>query len=122
MLVRLSGNTYDVSARLWAFAGFFRFARPGSVRVDASSSVETLYVSAFENTNGTVSIPVINAAHFERDVDISLAGLRGLNKHSAVAYLADNNHNNAKVASYQIRGNTLQVSVPPRSMTTFFLE
>lgn len=94
------------------------------MRVDASSSVETLYVSAFENANGTVAIPVINAAHFERDVDIDigLLGLARLKKHTAAAYLADNSHNNAKVATYPLRGNTLQVSVPPRSMTTFFLE
>ncbi|KAL2020640.1 hypothetical protein VTK56DRAFT_8130 [Thermocarpiscus australiensis] len=121
VLIRLQGNSFDVSARLWAFAGYFRFARPGAVRIDATSSVETLYVSAFENTNGTVAIPVINAAHFERAVDIELAGCN-LNKHTAVAYLADNTHNNTKVASYQIHGSGFKVSVPPRSMTTFFLE
>ncbi|KAJ5832912.1 glycoside hydrolase family 5 protein [Penicillium riverlandense] len=61
-LVALQGDTYVVSSRLWEFASFFRFARPSSVRVDATSTVENVYVSAYVNKNGTVAIPVINAA------------------------------------------------------------
>lgn len=64
-LIRLQYDSFFVSRRLWAFAGYFRFARPGSVRVDAQSSVEEVYVSAYVNKNGTVAIPVINAAHFQ---------------------------------------------------------
>lgn len=52
-LIRLDGNNYEVSSRLWAFASYFRFSRPGSVRVDATSTVENVYVSAYENKNGT---------------------------------------------------------------------
>ncbi|KAF2110977.1 glycoside hydrolase superfamily [Lophiotrema nucula] len=121
VLVRLANNSFEVSRRLWAFAGYFRFARPGSVRIDASSSAETLYVSAFENTNGTVAIPVINAAHFQRDVQVHVNGCR-LGKGSVVAYLADNNHNNTVVGTYHVNGGMFQASVPPRSMTTFFLQ
>ena len=38
--------------------------RPGSVRVDAQSSApDEVYVSAYVNKNGSVALPVINAAH-----------------------------------------------------------
>jgi glucosylceramidase len=121
ILVRLANNSFEVSRRLWAFAGYFRFARPGSVRIEATSSAENLYVSAFENTNGTVAIPVINEAHFEREVEISLDGC-DLKKHMVTAYLADNEHNNTMVGTYQVNGSSFQASVAPRSMTTFFLE
>jgi O-glycosyl hydrolase len=122
VLIRLAGDTYQVSARLWAFAGFFRFARPGSVRVDATSSAENLYVSSFVNPNGTLAIPVINEAHFQRSVDISLTG-HTLNMKKATAYLADNTHNNTVVvATYTLNGTGLTASVPPRSMMTFFFE
>lgn len=121
ILVRLQGNSFEVSRRLWAFAGYFRFARPGAVRIDAISPAEDLKVTAFENTNGTVAIPVINEAHYERQVQISLAGLNST-KGLATAYLADNEHNNTMVGSYPVNGSMVLVSVPPRSMTTFFLE
>jgi glucosylceramidase len=121
ILVRLANDTFEVSRRLWAFAGYFRFARPGAVRIDATSSAENLYVSAFENINHTIAVPIINAAHFERKVAVNLEGC-ALNKSIATAYLADNEHNNSRVASYYLNGSTFQVSVPPRSLTTFFLE
>lgn len=121
ILVRLANDSFEVSRRLWAFAGYFRFARPGSVRIDASSSAENLLVTAFENINGTVAIPVINEARFERQVQISMDGCN-LQKRIATAYLADNHHNNTMIASYYVNGSSFLASVAPRSMTTFFLE
>jgi glucosylceramidase len=121
VLVRLANNSFEVSRRLWAFAGYFRFARPGSIRIDATSSADNLLVTAFENTNGTVAIPIINEAHFERQVQVQLAGCE-LKLGMATAYLADNDHNNTMVASYHVNGSSFLASVPPRSMTTFFLE
>lgn len=121
VLIRLGYDSIEVSRRLYAFAGFFRFARPGSVRIDANSTAETMYVSAFENTNGTLAIPVINAAHFERQVQVNVDGCQ-LKMGMATAYLADNDHNNTMVGSYHVNGSSFLASVPPRSMTTFFLE
>lgn len=123
MLIRLENDSFDVSRRLWAFAGFFRFARPGSVRVDAKSSSENMYVSAFINTNGTVAVPIINEAHYERSVAVNLTGceLKALKK--ATVYLADNEHNNTMpVDSFGLNGTMFVAKVPSRSMTTFFLE
>jgi glucosylceramidase len=98
-----------------------RLARPGSVRIDATSSAENLKVSAFKNINGTVAIPIINAAHFGREVAVQIRGC-DLEKGIATAYLADNEHNNSRIASYHLNGSSFQVSVEPRSLTTFFLE
>lgn len=86
-LIRLEYDEYFISARLWAFASYFRFARPGSVRVDAQTSIEEVYVSAYVNTNGTVAVPVVNAAHFAYDLSIDLLGV---NVTTATAYLTDN--------------------------------
>ncbi|KAI4908119.1 hypothetical protein J4E90_008743 [Alternaria incomplexa] len=121
ILVRLRGNTFEVSRRLWAFAGYFRFARPGSVRIDAISPAENLKVTAFENTNGTLAIPVINEAHYARQVEVSIKGCN-FTMGVANAYLADNEHNNTMVRTYGVNGSVFVASVPPRSMTTFFVE
>ena len=79
-----------MSARLWAFASYFRFAGPGAKRIAAHSDVENVYVSAYVNQNGSVAIPIINAAHFAYDVTVDLLGL---NVATATAYLTDNDHN-----------------------------
>ena len=118
-LIRLQYDEYFVSARLWAFASYFRFARPGSVRVDAQSSVEEVYVSAYVNTNGTVAVPVINAAHFAYDLTVDLVGT---NVTTATAYLTDNNHNVTMVSQVPLNGSIFQASVEPRAMKTFFLQ
>nr|OQO31692.1 hypothetical protein B0A51_01040 [Rachicladosporium sp. CCFEE 5018] len=118
-LIRLSYDSYYVSARLWAFASYFRFARPGAVRIDATSSAENVYSSAYVNKNGTVSIPVINAAHYAQNLSISLNGVRAK---TASAYLTDNNHNVSLVGHYAIHGNRLYANIEPRSMKTFYLE
>jgi glucosylceramidase len=119
-LIRLNGDSYNTSAHLWAFAGYFRFARPGSMRVDASSGAVDVYVSWFVNSNGTVAVPVVNAAHFAQSVKVDLRGLSRLTKGSA--YLTDNMHNVSLVDQFALRGNGFQAMVEARSMKTFFLE
>ncbi|KAL7893051.1 glycoside hydrolase family 5 protein [Trichoderma sp. SZMC 28014] len=118
-LIRLSGNAYEVSSRLWAFAQYFRFARPGAVRIDATSDVENVYVTAYVNKNGTVAIPVINAAHFPYDLTIDLEGIK---KTKLSEYLTDNTHNVTLQSRYKISGSSLKVTVEPRAMKTFWLE
>lgn len=119
-LIRLDGDSYYTSARLWAFASYFRFARPGSVRVDAISDAEDVYVSSFVNSNGTVAVPVVNAAHFAQNVMVDLSGLGALTRGSA--YLTDNNHNVSLVDQFGLQNNCFSAMVEPRSMKTFFLE
>lgn len=116
-LIRLDHDNYYVSGRLWAFASYFRFARPGSVRIEATSNVENVYISAFVNTNGTVAIPVINAAHFPYELTIDLTGI---NATMAEAYLTDNDHNVTMVGQIEVNG-TIQATIEPRAMKTFFL-
>ena len=116
-LIRLEYDNYYVSARLWAFASYFRFARPGSVRIEALSNAENVYVSAYVNTNGTMAIPVINGAHFPYQATINLNGIKAS---TATAYVTDNEHNVTMVGQNQI-GGALQVTVEPGAMKTFFL-
>ena len=117
-LIRLQYDDYFVSARLWAFAGYFRFARPGSVRIEATSNAENLYVTAFLNSNGTVAIPVVNTAHFVYEVEIDLGGL---SVNTARVFLTDNDHNVTDVGAIQLAGGMLKTMVEPRAMKTFFL-
>jgi hypothetical protein len=88
--------------------------------VDASSDAEDVYVSSFVNSNGTVAVPVVNAAHFAQSLIVDLVGLGRLTK--GTAYLTDNTHNVSLVNRFEVRGNAFKATVEPRSMKTFFLE
>lgn len=118
-LIRLQYDEYFVSARLWAFASYFRFARPGSVRIEAQSSVENVYVSAYVNKNGSVAVPVINAAHFAYQIHVDL---QGLNVSRATAYLTDTYHNVTNVGTTAVSGSHFTANVEPRAAKTFFLQ
>ncbi|OQV10963.1 hypothetical protein CLAIMM_14880 [Cladophialophora immunda] len=119
-LIRLDYDAYFVSARLWAFAAYFRFARPGAVRVGAASSAENVYVSAYVNANGTVAVPVINEAHFPYQLTVHLGG--GIDASTATAYLTDNQHNVTMVGQTPIGGGgVFEATIEPRAVKTFFL-
>ncbi|KAI6898131.1 glycoside hydrolase [Hortaea werneckii] len=119
VLIRLAGDDYYIAGRLWAFSSYYRFARPGATRVDASSNAEDVYVSSWINTNGTVSMPVINAAPLTYDLSVDLLGL---NVTKATAYLTDNTHNVTAMESFPINGSRFQATVEPRAMKVFFME
>lgn len=118
-LVMVTGSTYQVASRLWALAGYFRFARPGAVRVDAESNVVDLYVTAWVNTNGTIAIPVINVAHYTYTLDVQLSGT-GVTQ--GTAYLIDNEHNVTMDGQFTFSGGRFTAQIEPRAMKTFFLE
>lgn len=118
-LIRLQGDSYEVSSRLWAFASYFRFARPGSVRIGATSNVEDVYVSAYVNKNGTLAIPIINAGHYPYNVALHL---QGVNPKKGSAFLTDNHHNVTLVDEFELHGSTLEVVVEPRAVKTFWLQ
>jgi glucosylceramidase len=127
-LIRLQGNSYFIAARLWAFAGYFRFARPGATRVEASSNKEDMYVSAYVNKNGSLAVPIINAAHFPYTVDLDFQKIGGVNGEKSwkkvTAYLTDNSHNVSNVGEWAFGhdGARFQGTVEPRAMKTFFFE
>jgi hypothetical protein len=45
-LIEINGSTVATSGRLWAFANYSRFVRPGGVRIGASSANGSLEVAA----------------------------------------------------------------------------
>jgi glucuronoarabinoxylan endo-1,4-beta-xylanase len=60
-LVNVNRGTVTTSGRLWAFAGFSRFIRPGAVRIGTTTSAPGLEVSAFRNRDGSLAVVVLKA-------------------------------------------------------------
>ena len=77
-------------------------------------------MSSFVNGNGTVAVPVVNAAHFAQSVRVDLRGLGKLTRGSA--YLTDNAHNVSLVERFEVQGGGFEAVVEARSLKTFFLE
>jgi hypothetical protein len=118
-LIEISGTTVTPSSRLWAFAQWSRFVRPGAVRVGTSGSGTGLQFAAFKNTDGTVSVQVINTGSSAQTVNVATSG-GGFTAKSVAAYVT-NNSNNVGTLSASFSGGQASANVPGRSMATFVL-
>ncbi|KAF2790518.1 glycoside hydrolase family 30 protein [Melanomma pulvis-pyrius CBS 109.77] len=123
-LINLQNDTISVSTRLWAFAQFSRFVKPGAVRVEAKSDVGYVRVSAFENSDGKIAIEVINNGHTDVQVEVELWGVSGL-RESATPWLTNNQNDLKMLASIPTVGDhdrvVFKASVMERSMVSFVL-
>jgi O-glycosyl hydrolase len=115
-LVITDGTNIIPSGRLWAFAQWSRFVRPGAVRVAVSGSTSTLNMTAFKNKDGTVSVQMINSASSATSVTVN-----GFSARSAQAYLTDNSHNNISGTTVSLSGGAATVNVPGHAMVTVVL-
>ncbi|NYI04141.1 glycoside hydrolase family 30 protein [Allostreptomyces psammosilenae] len=119
-LIRMDGDSYEVSHRLWAIGAFSRFIRPDAVRVEAGSDNPDLKVSAYRNADGSKVLEIINtgttASTETFRLDPSGAG------HRATTYLTDATHQIEEVDAGSVRGRNLTVELAPRSVTTVVLE
>jgi len=121
-LVQLDTSTGTVvpSGRLWAFANYSRFVRPGAVRIGASSANSDLDVTAFRNVNGSVAIVVLNTATTAQTASFSVRGT-GANGPVAVPYLTDNSHDTAAQAPLPVIRGSFGATLPAGSLTTFVI-
>jgi O-glycosyl hydrolase len=115
-LVDVQGNTVATSGRLWAFASYSRFVRPGAVRIAASTSAAGLEVSAFRNRDGSTAVIVLNSAHSGQVATFSLCGLRGA---QVTPYLTDASHGLSAQPPITVRHNAFTATLPPRSLVTY---
>ncbi|KAF7157646.1 hypothetical protein CNMCM5623_002020 [Aspergillus felis] len=115
-LVITDGTNIIPSGRLWAFAQWSRFVRPGAVRVAVSGSTSMLQMTAFKNSDGTVAVQMINSASSATSVTV-----KGISAGSAKAYLTDNSHNNISDTTASLNGGAATVNVPGHAMVTVVL-
>ncbi|HET7017638.1 MAG TPA: glycoside hydrolase [Streptosporangiaceae bacterium] len=118
-LIQLRGSSVVPSGRLWAFANFSRFVRPGAVRIGATTSDATLTVDAFKNTSGTVTVVALNLARSADPVTFSLTGTGVQNGTEVIPYLTNSSSHVSAQASTKVSGGTFTWKVPARSLVTF---
>ncbi len=120
-LIRFNGSSVDVSKRLWAFANYSRFVRPGAIRIGATTSDNKLLVTAFSNTDGSLAIVVLNTAMQAMTVPITLSKMGISSGQSVVPYVTDSTNNTAKQDALTITNGGFSAKLPARSLVTYTL-
>ncbi|ASW57759.1 glycoside hydrolase [Plantactinospora sp. KBS50] len=106
-----ANDAYRVSSRLYAFAAYSRFIRPGAVRIGVDTAQEGLEVSAYRNADGTQVVEIINTSDAAVTASIDLV--------HPTAYVTDATHRLEQVAGVVSgHGPHPSVTLAPRSLTT----
>jgi O-glycosyl hydrolase len=118
-LIQINGTTVSASGRLWAFANYSRFVRPGAVRIGATTTDTGLDLTAFRNLDGSVAVVVLNTDTSPDTVSFSLQNL-GLPGWSGVTpYVTDSASDAAAQPRLQAQSGTFTYTLPARSLVTF---
>ncbi|KAF2117166.1 putative endo-exoxylanase [Lophiotrema nucula] len=122
-LVHLQNDTVAASGRLWAFAQFSRFVKPGAIRLDTKSSIGYVGASAFVNVNGGNAIQVINNGHVDVLAEVEVQGVD--DKGYAGSWITNNENDltrdDVPTIHGVFNGLTFNVTIPKRSMMSFLL-
>jgi glucosylceramidase len=113
-----SGDGYRVSKRLWAFAAYSRFIRPGAVRVPAQIADPNIKLTAFRNCDGSMVVELLNTGTGSASTTFAL----DTRIRQATKYLTDETHSVSRVDQVRLSGvRQLPVELPARSLTTLVL-
>lgn len=111
-LILIDGQNFTVSKRLWAFAGYSRYIRPGAYRIDATGG--NLQTTAYQNKDGSIVVVILNTGN--NAANVQLAGLQAV---TAQSYVVDNTRDMASQASTIGSDGSVSGAVPARSLVTF---
>ncbi|KAH7100948.1 glycoside hydrolase [Auriculariales sp. MPI-PUGE-AT-0066] len=117
-LILTNGTTITASKRTWAFAQWSRYVRPGAVRLGTSGSGTNLRFSAFKNTDGTLSVQVLNNGGSAASINVATSGFTTVS--ASGVYSAQGT--DIGTLSVTVSGGVASASVPAHGMATFILK
>jgi glucuronoarabinoxylan endo-1,4-beta-xylanase len=120
-LIQIDGSTVETSGRLWAFANYSRFVRPGAVRIGAASPDSAVDLIAFRNTDGSVAVVALNTSASAVPMAFSLRGRAMPGQALATPYLTDSAHGTAAQAPAMVRDGRFAGTLPARSLVTYVI-
>jgi O-glycosyl hydrolase len=118
-LIQINGSTVTPSGRLWAFANYSRYVRPGAVRIAASSSNGSVTMTAYKNTDGTIAIVALNTLSSSDAITYSLSGTGTPSGATVTPYLTNSSSNAAAQAATSVSGGSFSATIPARSLVTY---
>ncbi|HEY1615999.1 MAG TPA: cellulose binding domain-containing protein [Streptosporangiaceae bacterium] len=120
-LIQINGSTVASSGRLWAFANYSRYVRPGAVRIAATSSNSAVDLTAFKNTDGSVAIVALNTASSADPITYSLSGTGTANGATVTPYLTNASSDTAAQPATTVSGGAFSATIPARSLVTYVI-
>ena len=120
-LIQINGSTVASSGRLWAFANYSRYVRPGAVRVGATSSNSAVDLTAFRNTDGSVAVVALNTAASADPITYSLSGTGTPSGATVTPYLTNASSDTAVQAATTVSGGAFTATIPARSLVTYVI-
>ncbi|MFC1436371.1 RICIN domain-containing protein [Streptacidiphilus sp. N1-3] len=120
-LLEINGNSVVPTGRLWAFANYSRYIHPGAVRIGASSSNNSVELSAFRNTDGSLAVVALNTGGSADTIGYSLANTGVANGATVTPYLTNGSNNVAAQAATTVAGGAFTGTVPARSLVTYVI-
>jgi O-glycosyl hydrolase len=120
-LIQINGSTVAASGRLWAFANYSRYVRPGAVRIAATSSSSAVDLAAFKNTDGSVAIVALNTATSADPITYTLSGTGTANGATVTPYLTNGSNDVAAQATTSVSGGSFSATIPARSLVTYVI-
>jgi O-glycosyl hydrolase len=118
-LVEINGSTVTPSGRLWAFANYSRYVRPGAVRIAATSSNSAVDLTAFRNPDGSVAVVALNAGTSADPITYSLSGTGTPSGATVTPYLTNSSSDTAAQAATTVSGGAFSATIPARSLVTY---
>ncbi|KAF1917204.1 glycoside hydrolase superfamily [Ampelomyces quisqualis] len=114
-LILIDGQNYEVSKRLYAFAGF-RIVRPGAVRIGTSGG-SNIKSGAFRNIDNSVAVVIINSAASVQTLGVVLPGYPLVQ-----AWYTDESHSMSAATVMVGMDGTASVRVPGRAMVSLLFK
>ncbi len=121
-LIKVDNSTgnYEVARRLWAFAQFSRYVRPGAVRIGATGAASGLRAAAFKNTDGKIAVVLLNSGSAANAITVKITGVTVPAGADIGLWVTDNTHNCEK-STASVADGGVTGSVPAKGMGTFVI-
>lgn len=118
-LVASDGTNVTPSGRLWAFAMWSRWVRPGARRLSTTGTITNVIWAALRNTDGSVVAVFTNTGGNAQSASLRIDGYTPV---KASGWIVNNNTgNNIASQSVSLNGGTAVVSIPAYSVVTVVL-
>lgn len=113
-LVASDGTNVTPSGRLWAFAMWSRFIRPGARRLNTTGSISNVPYGAFKNTDNSTSVVFTNNNGGAQSARLAFLGYEA---RTAQAWVTDNTRAVADLA-VTMSGGEVTIQIPARAVVT----
>lgn len=130
-VIRTVNDTNILSKRYYAYAAFGRYARPGSARVTATSSVDNVTVAAWTPelltdrfpAGGNLAMQLINNGTVDQTFSVTIDALESISNYTTL--LLNNDFDlvaNGTLVVVADDGTGIQATVPAKSLVVLALD